>query len=150
MIIPNIPYFLILNQMVGFSDDLGGFLVVFVGFSIKYNRYNPIRKLPINIYFISSTLDINIRIGTKNPPIRWYLIWRVNFYADSPSNSNTIGLSDYIYALYLLNIRIILNISYIIKSLPYNLLIHILSLLYWYCITLSIIFHNSCGSCISV
>jgi len=31
--IPYLPYFLILNQMVGFSDDLGGFLVVFVGFS---------------------------------------------------------------------------------------------------------------------
>jgi len=75
--------------MVGFSDDLGGFLVVFVGFSTKYNRYNPIRKLPINIYFISSTLDINIRIGTKNPPIRWYLL-ACQLYADSPSNIPTL------------------------------------------------------------
>ena len=57
--------------MTGFSD-LEVFLGGFWGFSTKYNRYNPIRKLPINIYFISSTLVINILISTKNPPIRWY------------------------------------------------------------------------------
>jgi hypothetical protein len=45
--------------MTGFSD-LEVFLGGFWGFSTKYNRYNPIRKLPINIYFISSTLDINM------------------------------------------------------------------------------------------
>jgi len=75
--------------MVGFSDDLGGFLVVFVGFSIKYNRNNPITKHPISMYNNCSTLDINIRIGTKNPPIRWYLL-ACQLYADSPSNIPTL------------------------------------------------------------
>jgi len=64
-------YFLIGYQIVGFSDDLGGF-GGFLGLSIKYNRNNPITKHPINIYNNCSTLDINIGLGTKNPPIRWY------------------------------------------------------------------------------
>ena len=57
--------------MTGFSD-LEVFLGGFWGFSIKYNRNNPITKHPINIYNNCSTLDINIGLGTKNPPIRWY------------------------------------------------------------------------------
>jgi len=46
---------LILCQIVGFSDDLGVF-GGFLGFSIKYNRNNPIRKHPINMYNNCSTL----------------------------------------------------------------------------------------------
>jgi len=44
-----------LNHMVGFLI-LTEFLGVLVGFSILYNRNNPMRKLPTNIYNNSSTL----------------------------------------------------------------------------------------------
>ena len=44
-----------LNHMVGFLI-LTDFLSVFVGFSILYKRYNPIRKHPINMYNNCSTL----------------------------------------------------------------------------------------------
>ena len=48
-------YLLILYHMVGF---VGFFLILgcFLGFSIKYNRNNPITKHPINIYNNCSTL----------------------------------------------------------------------------------------------
>jgi len=64
-------YFLIGYQIVGFSDDLGGF-GGFLGLSIKYNRNNPITKHPISMYNNCSTLNINIFKSKKNPPIRWY------------------------------------------------------------------------------
>jgi len=73
---PKIPYsddyFLSLCQIVGFSD-LVVVLGVFLGLSIKYNRFNPIKKHPISMYSNLSTLNINILKGIKNPPIRWYL-----------------------------------------------------------------------------
>jgi len=59
-------YFLIGYQIVGFSDDLGGF-GGFLGLSIKYNRNNPITKHPINMYNNSSTLLYKYNLGHKKP-----------------------------------------------------------------------------------
>ena len=72
--IPYLPYFLILNQIVGFSDDLDDFLGFFLGFSIQYSNNNEIKNpknnpnniLSLMICSICSTLNINI-MGHKKP-----------------------------------------------------------------------------------
>ena len=66
LIIPYCGYFLIRYQIVGFSDNLGGFFI-FLGRSNKYIRYKLIKNSPIDIYSISSTLCINIIKSTKKP-----------------------------------------------------------------------------------
>ncbi len=60
-----------------YLDDFLGF---FLGFSIQYSNNNEIKNpknnpnniLSLMICSVYSTLNINIILSKKNPPIRWF------------------------------------------------------------------------------
>ena len=95
--IPYLPYFLILYQIIGFSDDLDDFLGFLLGFSIQYSNNNEIKNpknnpnniLSCMICSICSTLNINIK-GIKNPPIRWFYSFAVSSIPKVNQSQSTI------------------------------------------------------------